>query len=74
MIRRRRKARVDFNDSNEAVNYISECSKLAQKLYKSNHNWVGRVIHWELCKSLMFGYGDKCYVPKENEMPKILWD
>ena len=27
---------------------INECSKLAQK--KTRHDWVGYVIHWELCK------------------------
>ena len=27
---------------------ISDCSKLKQKEYKNRHNWVGKVIHWEL--------------------------
>ena len=35
----------------EAINHIiSECCKLAQKEYKTRHDWVGKVIHWELCK------------------------
>ena len=29
---------------------ISECSKLAQKEYKTKHDWVEKVINWELCK------------------------
>ena len=29
----------------ETVNHISECNKLAQKEYKTRHDWVGKVIH-----------------------------
>ena len=36
------------------VNCISEYGKLAQKEYKSRHDWVVKVIHWELCKRLNF--------------------
>ena len=37
------------------INYIiSKCSKLVQKEYKTRHNWVGKVIHWELCKKFKF--------------------
>ena len=37
-------------DRNETINHIiSECSKLALKEYKARHNWVGEVIHWEMC-------------------------
>ena len=28
---------------------IRECSKLAQKEYKTRQDWLQRVIHWELC-------------------------
>ena len=24
--------------------------KLAKKEYKARHDWVGKVIHWEMCK------------------------
>ena len=35
-------------DRDETINHIiSECSKLAQKEYKTRHDWVGRVIHWD---------------------------
>ena len=62
------------------VNHIvSECSKLAQKKHKTRHDWVGRVIHWELCKNLKFDHTTKWYMHKpefilENEMHKIAWD
>ena len=38
---------------------ISEFNKLAQKQYKIRHNWVAKVIHWELCKKLKFDHMDK---------------
>ena len=38
-------------DRDETINpIISECSKLAQKEYKARHDWVGKVIHWEMCR------------------------
>ena len=38
-------------DKDETINYvISECCKLEQKDYRTRHIWVGKVIHWELCK------------------------
>ena len=50
------KARIDktqqnskyrlWSDRDETINQIiSECSKLAQKKYKTRHDWVGKVIH-----------------------------
>ena len=37
-------------DRDETINHIiSEYSKLAQKKYKARHDWVGKVIHWEMC-------------------------
>ena len=63
------KARIDkmqqnsrcmlFGDRNETINYIiSECSKLQQKVYKTRHNWVGKVIHWEM----EFNHTNKWYM------------
>ena len=38
-------------DRDETINHIiSECSKLAQKEYKTRHDMLGKVIHWEMCK------------------------
>ena len=65
------KARTDKTQQNskcrlcgnrdETINHIiSECSKLAQREYKTRHDWVGKVIHWEMCKKLKFDYTNKC--------------
>ena len=27
---------------------------MAQKKYKARHDWVGKVIHWEICKKFKF--------------------
>ena len=43
------------------------------------HDWVGKVIHWELCKKLNFDPTTKWYMHKsesvlKNETHNILWD
>ena len=44
-------------DRDETINHIiSECSKLAQKEYKTRHDLFGKVIHWEMCKKLKFDH------------------
>ena len=53
---------------------ISEYRKLAQKEYKTRHDWVGKVILWELCKKLKFHHTNKPESVQENEMHKILRD
>ena len=66
-------------DRDETINHIiSECSKLAQKDNKTRHDWVGKVIHWEMCKKCKFDYTNKWYVHNsaavmENDTYK-LWD
>ena len=41
-------ADVGCGDRNETINHIiSECNKLAQKKYKTRHDWMGKVFHWE---------------------------
>ena len=50
-----------------------------KKKYKNRHNFVGKVIHFELCKRLNFDYTAEWYIHKpesvlENEIHKILWD
>ena len=41
---------VGYVEKNEPVIQKEiECSKLAQKGYKTRHNWLGKVIHWEFC-------------------------
>ena len=84
------KAKIDKTQQNskcrmcgerdETVNHIiSECSKLAQREYKTRHDWVGKVIHRELCKKFNFHHSTKWYMHKpesvlENKTHKILWD
>ena len=58
---------------------MSECSKLTQKKYKTRHKWVGKVIHWEMCKKFKFDYTNKWYMHnpapvQENSTYKLLWD
>ena len=44
----------------ETIDYIiSECCKLVKKEYKTRHDWVGKVTHWELCKKLKFNHTAK---------------
>ena len=41
-----------MDDRDETINpIISECSKLAQKEYKTRHDWVGKVIHREMTRN-----------------------
>ena len=47
-------------DKDETINHIiSECIKLAQREYKARHDWVGKVIHWEMCKKSKFDHTNK---------------
>ena len=84
------KARIDKTQKNskcrlcgdrgETINHlISECSKLSQKEYKARHDWVGKVIHWEMCKKFKFEHANKWYMHNpepvlENDTHKLLWD
>ena len=59
------------SDRDEAINHIiSECSKLAQKKFKTKHDLVGKVIHRELCKKLKFDYTAKWYMHKPESILK----
>ena len=67
-------------DRDETINHIiSECSKLAQKEYNVRHEWVGKVIHWGMCKKFKFDHTNKWYMHNsasvlENATHKLLWD
>ena len=50
------------SDRGETINHIRECSKLARKEYKTRHDWVGKVIHWEMCKKFKFDHTNKWYM------------
>ena len=68
------------DDREETINNLmSECSKLTKKEYKTRHDWVGKVIHWELCKKLKSYHTNKWYMHNsefvlENETCKIPWN
>ena len=67
-------------DRDETINHIiSECSKLARKEYKARHDWVSKVIHWEMCRKFQFNLTNKWYMHNpapvlENDSHKLLWD
>ena len=47
-------------DRDETINHIlSEWNKLAQREYKARHDWVSKVIHWEMCKKFKFDHTNK---------------
>ena len=68
-----------YSGKDETINYmVSECSKLAQKKYKTRHKCSG-VIHLQFCKKLKLDHTTKWYTHKpesvmENETHKILRD
>ena len=50
-------------DRDETTNHIiKKRNKLALKEYKPRHDWVSKVIHWELCKKLKFDHTNKWYM------------
>ena len=64
-----------WDDWDENINHIiSECSKLAQK---ERHDWVFKVIHWEICKKFKFDHTNRWYIHNptpvlENDTHKLL--
>ena len=62
-----------YGNRDKTINQIiSECSKLAQKEYKTGHDNVGKLIHWEMCQRFKFDPTNKWYVhnqasDQENE-------
>ena len=71
---------MEDDESYSAVNHIlSECSKMAQTEYKRRHDWVGKRIHWDVCRKYGIKVKGKWYEHQpesvvENENCKILWD
>ena len=59
-IQENRKCRL-CGDGDETVNRtIIECSKVTQREYRSMHDWVGKVIHREICQ--------RCYIYKHESL------
>ena len=67
-------------DRDETINHIiSECSQLSQKEYKARHDWVGKVVHWEMCRKYQFDHTNKWYMHNpapvlKKDSHKLLWD
>ena len=65
-------------DREKTINHIiSECSKLSPKEYKARYDWVGKVIHREMCKKSKFEHTNKWYMHNpapilENDTYKLL--
>ena len=75
------KARIDKTQQNsryrlcgerdKTINHIiSECSKLAKNEYKARHDWVGKVIHWELCRKVKFAHENKWHMHNPESILK----
>ena len=68
------------SNRDETINHMmSECCKLVPKEYKTRHDWVGKVIHWEMCKKFKFDHTNKLYRHNpapvlENNTQKLQWD
>ena len=46
---------------------------------RNEHDWIGKVIHWEMCKKFKFDHTNKWYMHNptpvlENDMHKLQWD
>ena len=63
--RRCKKSDVDCGDRDEKINHII---KLAQKEYKTRHDWVEKLIHWELCKKFKFSHKNKWYIDHQESV------
>ena len=58
--------------------YTYSCITAIQQ-YKARHNWVGKVIHREMCKKSKFDHTNKWYMHNqapllENDTHKLQWD
>ena len=59
--------------------YMDNIKLLAQKEYKAGHDWVGKVVHWEMCRKFQFDHTNKWYMHNpapvlENASNKLQWD
>ena len=70
---------LPFNTNTFTNIWNNFCSKLAQNAYKARHDWVSKVIHWEMCKKFKFDHANKWYMHypapiQENDTRKHLCD
>ena len=53
--------------------------QIAQKDYKTIHNWVGKEVHWKLFKKVIFDHKNKWQMHNpesvlEKKTHKLLWN
>ena len=59
------------SERDETINHmLSECGKLAQKEYKTKHDWVCKFIPWEQCKKLKVDHTNNRYM--HNSEPLLV--
>ena len=59
-----------YGERDETINHlISACSKLEHKEYQTRFDWVGKVVHMELCKTSKFDHKKKWYI----QNPESTW-
>ena len=73
------KCRLCVDRDETIIHMISQYSKLAQKEYKTRHNWMGKGVHWEMSKKFKYDQTNKWYMHKpapflENDTHKLQWD
>ena len=56
------KCRLCGNRGERINHIISESSKLAEKVYTTRHDWLGKVIHWELFMKFIFDHTNKWFM------------
>ena len=65
-------------DKDKTIDHMKRtCSRLALKEYKTRHDLVGKLTHWELCKKFKFDHTNRGYMYNqesflENETQKLL--
>ena len=58
---------VGYMKRDETVDIIiNECNKMTQKEYRNKHK--GKLVDWELCKSLKFNHTNKWYMNKRESV------
>ena len=53
--------------------------RMQQISTEARHDWVGKVIHWKMCKKFKFEHTNKWYTHNpapviQHDMHKLLWD
>ena len=53
--------------ADESINHLlSECNKMTQKEYTRRHDWMGKKIHWEVCRKYGMNMSHKQYAKMKS--------